>query len=151
MSKISDVYDQIILVTKNLFPLKTRIPYPYNLEVNPIDLMNDGWGIKLGSASFEEFETCRFMVNRQVTIVFTKEAYRTQVPTEVIDKTIKEMLDSVYMVQKEFYNQNQLGIEEKITAVTIDGVTEPTEIYAGSSSYLAMEATFSFKISESLK
>jgi hypothetical protein len=151
MSRIADVYEQIILYTKNLFPLKTRIPYPYNLEVNPIDLMNDGWGIKVGPASYEEFETCRFMVNRQISIIFTREAYRTQVPTETIDKIVKEMLDNVYEVQNLFYSQNQLGIEQKITAVTIDGVSELSEVYAGSGSYLSMEASFTFKISEKLQ
>jgi len=149
-SKVSDIYDRIIVVLAALYPNKTRIPYPYAIERNNARFMIDGYGFKVGPAVFEELETCGFVNSRTVGIVFTRDVFKLDSSASELDGIIKDMLEDVYTVQKSFYNYNELDIPAKIAKVDIVDVSEPIEIVAEKSSLLSMEATFNFWIYEKL-
>jgi hypothetical protein len=147
-TNITIVYNRIIEVLGDMFPNKTRITYPYAMERNNHRLMIDGYGVSLGPASFEEFEMCRFMVARTVTVSLTRDMFKLDSSASEIDQRVLGMMEDVVKIQKEFYNYNELEIPANIARVDIVGVSEPQEINVEKSSFLQMDAEFNFFISE---
>ncbi len=150
MSKISTVYDAILTELAALFPNKTRIPYPYSLPDNNARFMQDGYALAIGSSSFEQFEFCDFMTVRDVTVILTKEVFRTDSDFNVIDDITRQLLENVYEVQKLFYSYNELNVPNDIAKVDIGSVTAVEEVISGKQSFLSMSATFQFYIIEKL-
>ncbi len=150
MSKISTIYNKIITELEALYPNKTRIPYPYSLADNNARFLINGFGFQVGSSSFEQFEFCDFMNNREVTIVLTKEVFRTDSDAIVVDDIAKALLEDVYNVQKLFFSYNELGIESDIAKVDIGSVSAIEEVLSGKQSFLSMSASFNFYILEKL-
>lgn len=149
-SKISTIYDKLLVELAALYPTKTRIPYPYSLADNNARFMIDGYGLTIGSSNFEPFEFCNFMNAREVSVTLTKEVFRTDSDPLVIDSVTKALLENVYEVQKLFYSYNELGIPNDIAKVDIGSVSGVEEVLSGKQSFLSMTATFQFYIIESL-
>lgn len=150
MSKISTVYDAILVELASIFPNKTRIPYPYSLPDNNARFLIDGYGLSIGSSSFEQFEFCNFMNSREVTVVVTREVFRTDSDSAVIDDITKALLEDIYDVQKLFYSYNELNVPNDIAKVDIGSVSAVEEVISGKQSFLSMTASFQFFIVESL-
>jgi hypothetical protein len=147
MSKASTIYDQIVSQLATLFPSATRIPDAYAVEENNDNFLRNGYGIKVGSADFQEFEFCKWMVGRQVTIVFTKEVFRLD--SVSADTVEKALLEAVYETQKLFFNYSQLGIEADIMRVDITGSSEIQRVSSENGLYMSIECSFNFLIQES--
>jgi hypothetical protein len=150
MSKISSVYDAILVELEALYPGKTRIPYPYSLVDNNARFLSDGYGVSIGSSSFEQFEFCDFMTAREVTVTITKEVFRTDSDYNVIDDITKDLLEDIYKVQKLFYSYNELNVPNDIAKVDLGGVSAVEEVASGKQSFLSMAASFNFFIIEKL-
>ena len=150
MSKVSSVYDALIIELASLYPNKTRIPYAYSLADNNARVLINGFGLTIGSSSFEPFEFCNFMNAREVSVVVTKEVFRTDSDAQVIDDITKSLLEDIYEVQKLFYSYNELGVPNDIAKVDIGSVSAVEEVNSGKQSFLSMTATFQFFIIESL-
>ena len=150
MSKVTAVYDALVLELSSLFPNKTRIPYSYSLGDNNARFLIDGYGLSIGASNFEQFEFCNFMNARDVSVVLTREVFRTDSDASVIDSITKELMESVYDVQKLFYSYNELGVPNDIAKVDIGSVSAVEEVLSGKQSFLSMTATFQFYIIESL-
>lgn len=150
MSKITTVYNAIISQLQTLFPNKTRIPYAYSLPDNNARFMQDGYGLVIGGANFEQLEFCDFMIARDVTVVFTKEVFRTDSDFNVIDDITRQVLEDIYQVQKLFYSYNELNVPNDIAKVDIGSVSAVEEVLSGKQSFLSMSATFQFYIIEKL-
>lgn len=150
MSKISTVYDALITELEALFPSKTRIPYAYSLADNNARFLINGYGLTVGSSNFEQFEFCNFMNARDITVVVTKEVFRTDSDAQVIDDITKDLLEDIYEVQKLFYSYNELNVPNDIAKVDIGSVSAVEEVTSGKQSFLSMAASFQFLIIESL-
>lgn len=150
MSKISQITDTILVKLGELFPDKTRIPNAYSLPDNNRHFMVDGYGLKIGSAEFSEFEFCNFVVNRTFTVVFTREMFRVDSDTEATDTIVKELLESVYETQSLFYSYNELGIEASILKVDIGSVSGIETFYNEKQNFLTMSCDFQFQIREEI-
>lgn len=150
MSKVTTVYDALVSNLATQFPTLTRIPYPYSLQDNNARFLQNGYGLKMGSAAFELHEFCNFMVGREVSVVFTKEVFRTDSDEVIVDDIVKALLENVYSVQSLFYSYNELGIEASIAKVDIISVSAVEEVRSGNSAFLSMEASFNFSIKESI-
>jgi hypothetical protein len=151
MSKVSNIYDRCLVVLGELYPEHTRIPYAYSLENNNENFLTKGYGLRVGSANFEELDWCKFTVQRNITVVFTREVYRLDASVEEIDQYTKELLEDVFICQRKFFNYDQLGIEADIVRVEISGSTEISEVLSGQKRFLTMECDFNFSIRESFK
>lgn len=144
------IYDQIILKLEELFPYKTRIPYPYSLQDNNKNLLSDGYGLIIGPANFEALETCNRMVAREVSVVVTREVFRTDSDAVVIDNIVKALGEDINLVQGLFYAYNELGIEPNIARVDIVSSSGVDQVIGDKSSFLSMTGVFNFYITESL-
>lgn len=153
MSKISGTYDAIITSLASLFPNKTKIPYPYDLsEKNNHRFLDDGYGLIAGPQSFvEDSDFCRLQTIRSFSVVVTREVYRTDSDTTILDTNIKALLEDIYSVQSEFYSYTELNSPENILNVIPSGATELEEIVVGKSRFLAMTASFDFYVEEFIK
>ena len=151
MSKITNIYDTILKQLNLLFPNKTRVPNAYSLVDNNKNLLRDGYGLIIGDANYEEHEFCTFVVNRTITVVFTREMFRVDSATKESDDIIKSLLESVYQVQDVFYSYNELGIEEKILKIDIGSVSGIESFMNEKQNFLSMSASFQFFIQEEIK
>lgn len=150
MSKISSVYDALIIELSSLFQNKTRIPYAYSLVDNNARFLVNGFGLTMGSSTFEQFEFCDFMNSREVSVIFTKEVFRTDSDAHVIDDITKQLLEDIYEVQKLFYSYNELNVPNDIAKVDISSVSALEEVKSGKQSFLSMTASFQFFVVERL-
>jgi hypothetical protein len=150
MSKISTTHDAILSNLAALYPTKSRIPNPYSLSDNNKRFLTNGYGLRVESADFQEFEFCNFVVQRVFTVVLTKEIFRLDSDTGVTDVAVKELLEDVYEVQKLFYSYNELGIEASILKVDIGSVSAIETFLGDKQNFLSMTASFNFQIRESL-
>lgn len=150
MSKVSVVYDALIQELETLYTGKSRIPYPYSLQDNNSRFLIDGYGLTIGSSTFEQFEFCNFMNSREVSVVLTREVFRTDSDAHVIDDITKSLLEDIYEVQKLFYSYNELNVPNDIAKVDIGSVSSIEEVVSGKQSFLSMTATFQFFIIEGL-
>jgi hypothetical protein len=150
MSLITEIYDQIIIKMGETFPLLTRIPYAYSLPDNNSNFLKNGYGVTVGSASFEEFEFCSRVSSRGITFSFTKEVFRTDSDFVIIDDIVKELLENVNTAQGLLYAYDELGIEDKILKVDISSASGIEEILANNSKFLTVSATFLLQIRENL-
>lgn len=150
MSKISTTIDTIICKLGELFPNKSRVPNTYSLVDNNRQFLSDGFGLKVGSAEFSEFEFCNFVVNRTFTVIFTREMYRVDSDADATDAIVKELLESVYDTQSLFYSYNELGIEESILKVDIGSVSGIETFYNEKQNFLTMSCDFQFQIREEI-
>jgi hypothetical protein len=148
MSNASIIYDTIIEKLEDTFSEKTRIPNPYVLADNNDNLLRDGVGLVVGSASFEPFEFCNFVVGRTFTVVFTREMVRLDSSHEEYDTMSKLFLEDVYELQKLFFNYNELGIEANILKVDIVSSSEVSAI-SDKNNFYSITAEFNFSIKES--
>jgi hypothetical protein len=149
MSKVSTIYDAVGTQLATLFTSATRIPDPYNLDSNNDQFLRDGFGVKVGSSEFQEFEYCKWMVSRQISVVFTKEVFRLDSDYSKIDDVSKALLEAVYETQKLFFNYSQLGIEASIMRVDILSSSEVQTVQGEKSAFYSMECSFNFLIQES--
>ena len=133
-----------------MFPEKTRIPNAYSLVNNNRQFLTDGYGLIIGDASYEEFEFCNFVVNRTIEIILTKEMFRVDSATEQTDDTIKELLESVYELQRLFYSYNELGIETNILKIDIGSVSGVESFLNEKQNFISMKASFQFFIKEGI-
>lgn len=153
MSKISGTYDAILTSLSSLFPNKTKIPYPYDLsEKNNHRFLDNGYGLIAGSQSFDETsDFCRLQTIRNFSVVISREVYRTDSDTTILDASVKSLLEDIYSVQSEFYSYSELDSPENILNVIPTGATELEEIVVGKSRFLAMTASFDFYVEEFIK
>lgn len=150
MSLTSDIYNQIVLKLGETFPTLTRIPYAYSLADNNSNFLKNGYGFTVGGASFEEFEFCSRVSNREITVVFTKEVFRTDSEFVIIDDIVKNLLENINTTQALFYAYDELGIEEKILKVDIGNTSGVEEVLANNAKFLTMSTSFMFQIKENL-
>jgi len=77
MSNISKIYDNFLLIVETLFPDKSMLPDPRNLEANPSVLLKDGVGISWESGSSnDELSGCSYVEARNVSVIFTNRVAR---------------------------------------------------------------------------
>jgi hypothetical protein len=150
MSKISDVYDALIQKTSELFPSKTRLHNPYNLDENPDLVKKDAWGIKVEDASREVQQFCDLSVSRQFTLVLVKNFVSLASKENGFDAVTAALLDS----QQEFclmcVSPDELGQQSIIDLIDVTSISGIQEIVSGEKKYLFSEVTFTITISDQI-
>lgn len=150
MSSITTVYDEILSNIQALFPSKAIIPYPYNLEDNKSLVLSNGIGVKIGSATYVPLEWCTFVSARNVSIVVSREVFRTDSDSVVIDDIVKGLLEDIHSVQKLLFQMDQTaGNSSSVVKVDIGNVSG-VQIVGANTKFLTMEAEFTFNITDSL-
>lgn len=153
MSKLSTVYDRILVELATLYPSAsgyTRIPYAYDLEKNDDNLLRLGWGVVVGPAERVDLEWCNLAFSREVTIVLTRESFNTGNDEAAYDAIVKGLIEDCYKVQDRFYEPDQLAIEASIVKVDPLGATGIEQVEGDRVTFLTASTSFSFLIREDI-
>lgn len=150
--KISNAYDAILSKLKALFPSKKLIPYSYDLEnANNWMFLDDGYGIAIGSESFEQLDFCRLTTQREISIILTRDVWRTSGDVEIIHEEIKKLLEDASTVQQEFYSYSELEKPEDILKIDVLGSGEIEEVVGDKTRFLSIRINFGFWFNQFIK
>lgn len=150
MSKVTVVYDKLLEVLPVLFPDKTRVPNSDSLDDNMAQYTRDGWGLRVDAQDFVESEFKDIETGRVFTVILTREIIKTDSQTSQVDTARKAILEDVLTVQKDFFNDDRLGIPESLARVEITGTSSIQELRSGKSNFLFVEVYFNMHIREDL-
>ena len=99
MSKVSDIYTNLCTLVESTLSTYTKIPNPYDPEINASLLLAKGYGCAFGPASnTERFASCKLSVQRSFSIILINQVTTTDHNTtarNVIEKSIMEDLFSL--------------------------------------------------------
>lgn len=148
MSNVSLVYSGVLDKLAALYPLKARIPNPYNLENNNDNFLIDGFGLKVGDQSPSEFvEYNSFTVARVFTVVLTSEMIATPSNTDVQDDIGKILLEDVYKATRLMFAPDRMDLSS-IQNVEMGSSGGIVEVKAGERKFLSIEVSFTIDINE---
>lgn len=150
MSNISLAIDSIVTKMGDTFTAKSKIPNPYSLKDNPKGCLDDAYGIKIGSADALEHEYGAIYMNRVITIVLTREVFRSDSDSDAFIDAQKALAEDVYSVQSLLYSYNGQGVDPSIMQVQIGSVSEMNVVNQDKQNSLAVEVNFTFTIKENL-
>jgi hypothetical protein len=148
MSKISDVYSAVISSIETLYPQKTRLHNPYNIDDNPDLVRKNSWGLKVESATREETEFCNLSLNRSFTIVFLRQFVTLAGKEDGFDSVTVGILEDQQSFSNTFYSPSELNQQSKIDRIEIGNISGIQEVVSGEKKYLFGEITFNILISE---
>lgn len=147
-SNISAIVNQINVKLAVLFPTRTKIPNPYSLENNNKNFLAYGYGLIVGAGNYLPNEYCSYVIDREISVVFTQEVFRTDSDGDVVDVTIKQLSECVNDVQALFFAYDELEIDNNIFKVDITSVGGVETIFE--SKIFSIKANFIFSIREDL-
>lgn len=149
-SNVTIVFNAVIEKLGELFPTKTRIPFPYSLTDNNKNFLSDGYGVLIGSSSYQPHDICTYMTDREISVVFTREVFRTDSDVETIDETVKQLAEDVNSTQALFYAYNELGVDDNIAKIDIVSTSGVEQVQGDKQNFLSMSCSFNFSIKENL-
>ena len=150
MSKISTVYDALVTRLGVLFGAKTRIPNPYELSDNNDQFLVNGYGLTISSSDQAPHEFKVFNIERIFNVVFTRELIATDSDETQYDSIAKALLEDVYIVQKDFYNESQVAVESSVENIGLGTSSGIEFVFSGKKRYLLIEVGFPIQIREIL-
>jgi hypothetical protein len=150
MSKISTIFDRILVELAALYPSATKIPYPYDLIRNDDNFLRLGYGLKVGPSNPIQLDFCKNAFERNFTIILTREVYNTGSNDSAYDDIVKGLLEDIYAAQDRFNEPDQIAIESDIVKIDFVGAGGAEQIDSENKAFLTMEATFNFIIQENI-
>ena len=148
MSKISTIYPAIISTIETLFPAKTRLHNPYNVEENPDLVKKNAWGLKVESAERVDQEFCDLSLSRQYTVIFVRNFVSLQGKEDGFDATTVSILEDQQSLSSALYSTDRIGQSALIDIIDIVSISGVQELKTDEKKYLLCEVTFTITISE---
>ena len=148
MSNISTAHDAIVTKALALFSSKTRVHNPYELTDNPELTLKDSWGLKIGSAAYEQNEFCNLTMSRTFTFILIRQFASTGISGSAFDSITKSLLEDQKTFLDNIYSPSELGVESSIDKIDIDSVTGIEFMQADQKKYLFCEVSANILISE---
>ena len=145
MSKISSVYTALvsaidgILTTENEY---TRIPEPEDMESNSSRFLDKAWGVYYNGATPSETDTCRFSNDHTFNCVMSRRLVTRESDTSQRDIFTKQLLEDAYLLYKNIYNYEQLGIPEDVAKIDINSTSEIKKVFDDKNKTIYLEIEF---------
>lgn len=150
MSKISTVYDGINSSLATLFPTKTQLFDPYDLDQNPDHILNNSYGIRVNSASGLSQTFKDFNISRDFEIVFTRSMVKTPDQRTTLNTVQKNLLEDIYTVTNDFYNVDKFGLGDSAAKVEIGGLSGIDSALGDEKRFLSISINFIIDVIEDL-
>lgn len=148
MSNITTVYNSLISGFTALYPAKTRMHNPYDLDNNPDICKKDSWGLKVGSASQLTEEFCHLSIARQFTLVLMRQFITLSSKEDGFDAVSVSLLEAQQSAAGLLFSPTELGVALIIDIINISDISGVQELTSGEKKYLFSEVTFNITISE---
>lgn len=150
MSKISTIFDRLLVELAALYPSATKIPYPYDLIKNDDNFLRLGYGLKVGQSSPTTLDFCKNAFEREFTVVLTREVFNTGSNDAAFDDIVKALLEDIYTAQDRFNEPDQIAIDSDIVKIDFVSASGAEQVDAEKATFLTMEAVFNFTIQENI-
>lgn len=112
MSLVSDAYDELVTRLTALFPTANgyqRLSNAYDVEQNPITLLDQGWGIAAGGSVNTNRNLCSMVTStRSWTVVLTRALDATDSDDTLRDTNTKLILEDARTVVNSFEREVRL-------------------------------------------
>lgn len=146
MSKISTAYDYYITQLETLFPIKNRIPNPYSLQDNSVNMLRDSWGLRLGGHDLISTDFKTISQQYAFIAVFCREVKRLDHDLTQFDAEVKAVNEDVFTLREFFYDVDNMN--DTIDQINL-GATSPVEFFInGKNNFLFVETTILTSIRE---
>lgn len=144
MSKVSEVYDNMIARLAAVLPQHNRLAIPSVVEVNPEPFLRQGYGVKLGQGrNTERYIDSHMSTARSLTVVLTREAVMLANDPEGFAAAEKALLEDAVLVQKDFESHETLNSNFiSNTKYVNDSGVDMIASLEGSGVFLVCEVTF---------
>lgn len=148
MSNVSTIHTSLLASLAGMFPNKTIIPNPFNLEDNNQNLMKDGYGFFYGAAGLPDFDLGIHIqgYSREFNVVITKNVYRTDVSPDPYTTAQLALLEDQNTMVNTFADVRNLDQNVVSIEFVSDGGVE--FIFADKNNYLALTTTFAVSYKE---
>lgn len=151
MSKVSTIYDTLLTTLATLLSGKTRIPNTYAIEENPMQYLEDSWGLRIDPENPAASEFCRFSRLRTFTVILCREVFADEFDTTNNDTAVKALLEDVYTLQKDFMNPDQIGIESNIEKIDMGGTGPIVSLIGSNKNFIFIEVYFNIQITDNIE
>lgn len=144
MSTSTDLYDKIRAAIPTLtgFNTKTEIPYPYSLEDNNINLLRDGWGIRIGPSSPDtETDYPQYTVIQEYEVVLARIHVSTASNADPLVTVTKELMDDIATIQDDFTG-SRFSIADKVEYVDVVSISSVDNVTSGKFNHIVISITF---------
>lgn len=103
MSKITQIYDDLIDRMIALYPERSRLPNPYKPEENSELLVKKGWGLCLDAGvNTNRQVNCSLTIERNIRVVLTQKSYAREMDTQAKASAEKELMEAQFLVIQDF-------------------------------------------------
>lgn len=106
MSKISDVYDALVLRLDTLFTSGAgyvRLPNPYEVEQNPAIYLRQGYGLAVGPGTNQNGSQCGLVrIRRIFSVIVSRKIDATELGVTDKDSGHKQLLEDMRTVLADF-------------------------------------------------
>ncbi|GEM_PF-6064827 len=150
MTKITDVYNQLILKTNELFSTKERLHNPYNLLENPDLVRKNGWGVGVLEANQETQDFCDMTLSRSFQLVLTRQFISLVGKESGFDAVTVELLEAQQAFCSMVFSYNELQVEDKVDRIDLVNISGIELETGAEKKFLNCSVNFNIVISERL-
>lgn len=149
MSKITAVYDELLVEIAALFTTKTRIFNPYSLPDNPEHILRDGYGLIKTDTNRVSSEFCGFTDEHGFEVVLTKEVVRTEDQIDPVDDVTRDIIEDAFSLRERIYRYDKLGLQTDIENTEIGSVSGVSYFLGNNkSNFVSISVAFNILINE---
>lgn len=148
MSNVSTIHSAIKSRLSTIFPNKTVIPNPFELDQNNDNLLKDGYGIFYGAASLPEFDLGIHIQGylREFNIVLAKKVYRLEVDSQPFETVQLALLEDQNTMVNSLANVR--SIDPNVVRLEYVSDSGVEFIFSEKNNYLAITTNFDVSYKE---
>lgn len=147
MSKISTIYDLIVVAVESQLTGYRRLPNPYDIFDNPALILKKGYGIRINDGeNTKRYVGCITTWVRSFDIIITRQVVNTDSDALGRASIEKEILEAHKLVLHKFESDPSLGGSDIKAEINVDGGIQ--YISEQDSKYLAMVINLNLEYQE---
>lgn len=147
MSKVADIYNQMLALLAATFPDAQRIWNPYELEQTPSLILQHGYAVTMGTADNPNtLQSCAIMPKRLMALALTREVASEVDADSRVSVEIQLLEDQLTFLKVVSANSDLIGNAQMTSDSGIEFVTTPDS----SGKFFLLTTIFSFTYTESL-
>ena len=150
MSKISTFIDTLRTEVQALFANRLEIVNPLNLEDNPRNNQDYGFGITIDTSGESPIDVLQFTNNRyNATVILTQVVVKKESDADKYFDGLKALLEDELTLRKKLLSRDQLGIDDSVNLIS-NVNTGGVERFADNNRNLSISVSFDVDISEEI-
>lgn len=157
MSSIDNVFDAIraAIPTYTGFSTKKEIPNTYALEDNPINYLEDSWGLLIGSGTRSSKDVLavqdfRVSTERPISVILSRSVYEVHTISSEINTQVKNLLLDAKTIRNNFLSSSKFGVLKGGEEIVYTGDSGVNFISGDKFKIIYTQIDFTFEILETI-